>query len=255
MSHKAIPDASDEYCGTSYAAKLLNLSVGSIQSLVEKNELRAWKTQGGHRRISIQSIYQYQNRASLAPKAPSHPGKYLKVMVVEDDANTRAMYQASFDQWDVPIDANVVESAIEALLDLPVVNPHVLITDLRMPGIDGVQMLRQLSTHPQFAHVEVIVVTGLTVQEIEHYGDLPAGTQVLHKPVDMGWLKGYLQAMLSLRSSQKRQPQVTDTADWALQISFESGFLPASAGFFLPFWADLCAFLEAATLAVLKTHG
>ena len=48
MSHKAIPDAADEYCGTSYAAKLLNLSVGSIQSLVEKNELRAWKTQGGH---------------------------------------------------------------------------------------------------------------------------------------------------------------------------------------------------------------
>jgi excisionase family DNA binding protein len=54
MSHKAIPDSTDEYCGTSYAAKLLNLSVGSVQSLVEKNELVAWKTQGGHRRISIQ---------------------------------------------------------------------------------------------------------------------------------------------------------------------------------------------------------
>jgi excisionase family DNA binding protein len=56
MSHKAIPDTSDEYCGTSYAAKLLNLSVGTVQTLVEKNELEAWKTQGGHRRISIQSI-------------------------------------------------------------------------------------------------------------------------------------------------------------------------------------------------------
>jgi excisionase family DNA binding protein len=63
MSHKAIPDASDEYCGTSYAAKLLNLSVGTVQTLVEKNELTAWKTQGGHRRISIQSIRDYQNRA------------------------------------------------------------------------------------------------------------------------------------------------------------------------------------------------
>ena len=104
MSHKAIPDAADEYCGTSYAAKLLNLSVGSIQSLVEKNELRAWKTQGGHRRISIQSIHQYQNRANLAPKAPAQgSGKYLKVMVVEDDPTTRAVYQAHFDQWDIPL--------------------------------------------------------------------------------------------------------------------------------------------------------
>jgi len=36
MSHKATPDSSDEYCGTSYAAKLLNLSVGTVQTLVEK---------------------------------------------------------------------------------------------------------------------------------------------------------------------------------------------------------------------------
>ena len=210
MSHKAIPDAADEDCGTSYAAKLLNLSVGSIQSLVEKNELRAWKTQGGHRRISIQSIHQYQNRANLTPKPQTHIGKYLKIMVVEDDENTRAMYQAHFDAWDVPIDATILESAIEALLDLPMVKPHVLITDLRMPGIDGFEMLRQLSAHPQFAHVEVIAVTGLSAEEIKQYPDMPEGTHVLHKPVDMGWLRGYLQAMLSMRISPKRLAPTLD---------------------------------------------
>ena len=32
----------DGYCGTSYAAKMLGISVGTVQSLVEKNELKAW---------------------------------------------------------------------------------------------------------------------------------------------------------------------------------------------------------------------
>ena len=204
MSHKAIPDSTDEYCGTSYAAKLLNLSVGSIQSLVEKNELFAWKTQGGHRRISLQSIYQYQSRANLLPKLPAQSGKYLKVMVVEDDANTRAMYQAHFDSWDLPIDSVMQVSAIEALLDIPVVKPQVLMTDLRMPGIDGVAMLRQLSVHPQFTKMSVIVITGLSNDEIAAYGELPTGTHVLHKPVDMGWLKGYFKALMSLRILPKR---------------------------------------------------
>ena len=204
MSHKAIPDSTDEYCGTSYAAKLLNLSVGSIQSLVEKNELFAWKTQGGHRRISLQSIYQYQSRANLLPKLPAQSGKYLKVMVVEDDANTRAMYQAYFDSWDLPIDSVMQVSAIEALLDIPVVKPQVLMADLRMPGIDGVEMLRQLSLHPQFTKMSVIVITGLSNDEIAAYGELPTGTHVLHKPVDMGWLKGYFQALMSLRILPKR---------------------------------------------------
>jgi excisionase family DNA binding protein len=211
MSHKAIPDSTDEYCGTSYAAKLLNLSVGSVQSLVEKNELVAWKTQGGHRRISIQSIYQYQNRANLSPKAQSHNGKYLRVMVVEDDVNSRAMYQAHFDSWDLPIDAVMQVSAIEALLDIPVVKPQVLMADLRMPGIDGVEMLRQLSAHPQFTKMSVIVITGLSDDEIAAYGELPAGTHVLRKPVDMGWLKGYFQAMLSLRSPPKRATASLDS--------------------------------------------
>jgi len=212
MSHKAIPDSTDEYCGTSYAAKLLNLSVGSVQSLVEKNELLAWKTQGGHRRISIQSIYQYQNRANLSPKAQSHNGKYLRVMVVEDDANSRAMYQAHFDSWDLPIDAVMQVSAIEALLDIPVVKPQVLMADLRMPGIDGVEMLRQLSAHPQFTKMSVIVITGLSDDEIAAYGELPAGTHVLRKPVDMGWLKGYFQAMLSLRTPLKKTTVQLDIA-------------------------------------------
>jgi excisionase family DNA binding protein len=213
MSHKATPDSSDEYCGTSYAAKLLNLSVGSVQTLVEKNELLAWKTQGGHRRISIQSIYDYQNRSSLAPVNSFQEGKHLKVMVVEDDESTRTMYRAHFDKWDLPIDATITSSAIEALLDIPVLKPQVLLADLRMPGIDGVEMLRQLHVHPQFAQVSVIVITGLSDEEISKYGDLPEGTHVLRKPVDMGWLRGYFEAMLSIRGGAKRRQPVTSDAE------------------------------------------
>jgi excisionase family DNA binding protein len=212
MSHKATPDSSDEYCGTSYAAKLLNLSVGSVQTLVEKNELSAWKTQGGHSRISIQSIYDYQARAALSPSNHFNDGKYLRVMVVEDDPATRAMYQSHFDAWDLSIDPTITSSAIEALLDIPVLKPQVLLTDLRMPGIDGVEMLRQLNKHPQFAQVAVIAVTGLSQEDIEAYGGLPEGTHVLRKPVDMGWLRGYFQAMLSIRVGTKRRPAAAPAA-------------------------------------------
>jgi excisionase family DNA binding protein len=159
MSHKAIPDNSDEYCGTSYAAKLLNLSVGTVQTLVEKNELEAWKTQGGHRRISIQSSRDYQNRATISPNANYQDTKRLKVMVVEDDEMTRTMFQMHFDQWDLSLDTTITASAIEALLDISVLKPQVLLTDLRMPGIDGVEMLRQLHTHPLFSQMAVIVIT------------------------------------------------------------------------------------------------
>jgi DNA-binding response OmpR family regulator len=125
-------------------------------------------------------------------------------MVVEDDEFTRIMFQKHFDQWDLSIDATITASAVEALLDISVLKPQVLITDLRMPGIDGVEMLRQLNSHPLFAQMSVIVITGLSDEEIAVYGELPAGSHVLRKPIDMGWLRGYFQAMFSIRQGVRR---------------------------------------------------
>jgi CheY-like chemotaxis protein len=98
------------------------------------------------------------------------------------------------------------------LLDISVLKPQVLLTDLRMPGIDGVEMLRQLHTHPLFAQMSVIVITGLSDEEIATYGELPAGSHVLRKPIDMGWLRGYFQAMFSLRQGGRRRIPTPQTA-------------------------------------------
>lgn len=49
-------DGYESFCGTSYASKVLGISIGTVQGLVERNELRAWRTNGGHRRISLKSI-------------------------------------------------------------------------------------------------------------------------------------------------------------------------------------------------------
>ncbi|MBY0521377.1 MAG: helix-turn-helix domain-containing protein, partial [Sphingomonas sp.] len=42
---------SNAYCTTRDAAKILGVSVRSVQVWVEKGLLRAWKTEGGHRRV------------------------------------------------------------------------------------------------------------------------------------------------------------------------------------------------------------
>ena len=159
MSNKITFDAGSEYCGTSYAAKMLDLSVGTVQSLVEKGELVAWKTQGGHRRISIQSVRDFQRRNNYISKSHLVSGQRLKVMVVEDEDLTRQMLSDHFQQWDLPLDPSFFSSAMTALLDWPQLQPQVLITDLRMPGLDGFELIRTLHDHPRYAQMVVVVVT------------------------------------------------------------------------------------------------
>lgn len=194
--------AVDGFCGTSYAAKLLGLSVGTVQSLVESQELTAWKTQGGHRRIAMQSLLDYQ-AAHVSPSValPHHTGR-LHVMVVEDDPNTQKMYQAHFDRWALPLEIVVYASAMEALLDLPVLNPLVLLTDLHMPDMNGFKLIQTIREHKLFAALPLIALTGLTTEAIEKEGGLHKDVLILNKPIDMDWLKGFLEGIVSMKTVQ-----------------------------------------------------
>ncbi len=204
MATLSIKEPYDGYCGTSYAAKVLGISVGTVQGLVEKNDLRAWKTQGGHRRISLQSIQEYQRRHNLSQASSSATEDCLRVLVVEDDENTRLMLQANFEKWGLPIDAVMYSSAMEALLDMPSLQPQVLLTDLRMPNVDGFQFLKTLSQHTLFSSMAIVAITGLSAKEVQAKGGLPDGVQLLQKPIDLDWLRGFFDALMSMRQINRR---------------------------------------------------
>lgn len=189
----------DGYCGTSYAAKLLRVSVGTVQNLVESNSLKAWKTQGGHRRISLQSIQEYQLAHNLEPSSWNASDANLRVLVVEDDENTRLMYQAYFDRWLLPLDVVMYASAMEALLDMPAMQPQVLLTDLKMPSMDGFQFIKTLREHKLFTTLPIIAITGLTQVQVDNKGGLPRDVQLLQKPIDMEWLRGFFEALIAVK--------------------------------------------------------
>jgi excisionase family DNA binding protein len=193
------PSSADDFCGTFYAAKMLGLSVGTVQALVEKNELSAWKTQGGHRRISMQSIQDYQRRHLKMTVATEGTPWRLKLMVVDDDPVLLSVIQASLDQWNLPVDCNAMTSAMEALIDMNTLKPDVLFSDLVMPGVDGFELLRTLRSNIAFSDMIFVAMTALDDDEIAKRGGLPSRTVVVHKPLDRNWLQGFLSAQVAMR--------------------------------------------------------
>jgi excisionase family DNA binding protein len=55
-----------EYLSTRQSAKVLQVSLGTVQKMVELGELIAWKTRGGHRRILASSLDQQLARRKRA---------------------------------------------------------------------------------------------------------------------------------------------------------------------------------------------
>ncbi|MFM7000266.1 MAG: response regulator [Limnohabitans sp.] len=201
MQTNPSPDTLEDYCGTTYAAKLLGLSVGTIQTLVEKNELQAWKTQGGHRRISMPSIREYQRKHNMLTTAADARDNRLRVLLVEDDPVTREMLRDFCNRCAMPVDCTAMSSGLEALIDIASIQPDVLIADVNMPGVDGFELLRTLRNNPQFNKMTSLVVSALSPEEIEARGGLPEGTIFMAKPVNMHWFNGFFAAMMAGRQA------------------------------------------------------
>ncbi len=192
----------DDYCGTSYAAKLLGLSVGTVQGLVEKSELHGWKTQGGHRRISLHSINDYMLKKNVKYLAPELRGKHLRILLVEDDAITREMIRGYCDNFDLPVDCTAMSSGMEALIDISSINPDLLITDLDMPGIDGFELLRTIRQNPQFNQMVIIALSALSTTDIEKRGGLPEASIYMAKPLKADWLNGFFTGIIAEKTNK-----------------------------------------------------
>lgn len=193
-------DMQTGFCSTKYAANLLGLSVGTIQSLVDSNKLVAWRTQGGHRRISLQSVIDYQNISDIKMQVQPEPEVGTQVLIVEDDDNTRNMYQAYFEEWNLPLEVVIYSSALEALVDLHALSPLVLLTDLHMTNMDGFEFIGAVRQREPFTSLPIIAITGMDHENIQAHGGLDGDVLILNKPIDMKWLKGFLQGIVALKS-------------------------------------------------------
>ncbi len=203
MQNPAQTHLTDDYCGTTYAAKLLGLSVGTVQSLVERNELHAWKTQGGHRRISIPSIREYQRKLNMPQTSGDADQPQLKVLAVDDDPVVLEVLRQFALSCQFPVDLSTMSSGLEALIDIASIQPHVLIVDLNMPDVDGFEVLRKLRSNVQFDKMPCLAVSALTPEEIEVRGGLPEGVVFMSKPLQTQWLDGFMVAILATLQASK----------------------------------------------------
>ena len=175
---------------TRQAATLLNVSVRTVQLWVESGVLQAWKTAGGHRRISVGSIQQLldEKQDKQTPiRRPNTKGP-VTVIIVDDDKDTLLLYKMLINNWFPSLQVETAENGIDALVKIGEFKPTVLITDLQMPQLDGFAIIDRLHNDPQYKYLTPIVVTGMGAAEIAA-SNLPKSVPVLLKPIPVEELK------------------------------------------------------------------
>lgn len=184
-----------KYYTTIETAKLLGVSVRTIQLWVENGALEAWKTAGGHRRIVSQSVDDYIQRHQTSGSANSHK---KNILIVEDNPTVAKFYQAAINSWNFPVQLTCKQDGFEGLVEIGRSTPDLLISDIYMPGMDGLQMIRSLYKSELMSSQNIIVISGLSKESIDERGGVPSDIAFFTKPVDVASLKKTILSKLSL---------------------------------------------------------
>lgn len=184
---------------TKEAADLLGVSLKSVQIWSEGGLLDSWKTAGGHRRISRESVLRViksrQSGNSERGADPAWNGSRsggespLSVYVVEDDPLYQKIYRFKLSNWYPQPRLLTFSSGYEALVRIGQELPDLLIADVRMPGMNGIDMVKALQRMPECAGIEVVVVSALSPEELEELGGVPEGVRALSKPIQFSELE------------------------------------------------------------------
>lgn len=181
------PSGSGGHYTTIEAAALLGLAVRSVQLMVDRGELQAWKTPGGHRRISRESVHRWQHAQGGAHPLPPEGGtasqtSASRVLLIEDSVHFQNLVALLVRQHFPEVELRIAADGIVGLAMIGQWQPDVLIVDILLPGIDGATLITSLRTHPLFKGHRLIVVTSLEEHERAPYQFALSELSVVHKP-------------------------------------------------------------------------
>jgi excisionase family DNA binding protein len=184
-------------------AQTLGVSVQTVQRWVDAGHVKAWKTVGGHRKIDADSADAWIRRMRATgedaeeAKAISTPHVSLRALLVDDDAAFLEVLETLVADHIPGAAIEKANNGFQALQSMARTTPDLLVTDVVMPHIDGLEMLRHVSA--QATRPACVVVTSVLAREdVERKGALPADIHFFAKPLDQD-------AFATLLRSQARQ--------------------------------------------------
>lgn len=170
-------------CTTNKAAEILGVTAETIQLWIECDILKAWKTPGGHRRITLASIQKVANKdnALNASKLADDVADFT-ILYVENDEALADLTSQLLENLNLNLKVRHVFNGRDALISFGGIKPDLLITDLNMPRMNGFDMIRHIRNNKHCSHTHIAVVTGLDKLQIIEQGGLPDDIKIFSKP-------------------------------------------------------------------------
>jgi two-component system response regulator RpfG len=134
-----------------------------------------------------------------------------KVLIVDDETTGRTILSKIIQQVENDVNVEAFDNPLEALDWLDDNHPDLIVTDYRMPGMNGVDLIRKIRERQGCQDIPIMMITVVSEKSVR-YDALEAGaTAFLTRPIDQIECRTSCRNLLKLH---EQQSIIQDRADW-----------------------------------------
>lgn len=120
----------------------------------------------------------------------------LVVLIVEDVDDTREVMRLALEERGYRVlEAENGEQAVEVAL---AEHPDVILMDLSLPVLDGLEATERIRQHKDFSTTPIVAVTAHQETDLRADAQASGFTAYVTKPIDFNWLNDLLKDLLAL---------------------------------------------------------
>ncbi|MEJ2444928.1 MAG: response regulator [Exilibacterium sp.] len=166
---------------TGEAARHCGVTFRTVIRWIERGRLKAYKLPGrGDHRIRADDFVIFLRENSM-PVPDEFGGGNRMILVVEDQPEMAAAIRRVLTRANYEV--AVARDGFEAGTFLARHRPSLVTLDLKMPGVDGLQVLTYIREHSEHADTRVLVISAETTEGLER-ALIAGANDVLQKPFE-----------------------------------------------------------------------
>lgn len=119
-----------------------------------------------------------------------------KMLIIDDNTEFKTMVSCYFTELGFTVE--LAENGREGLAQAQVFKPDVILLDVMMPDVGGIEVLRELQTYDEVRAVPVLVITGtyFDTNMSELFKQESNCREFLSKTTDIAWLGKRVQELV-----------------------------------------------------------
>jgi excisionase family DNA binding protein len=163
-------------------AELLAVSPVTVRQWAQKGLIEARTTPGGHRRFTREAVIDFARRMAMTLPEGFDATAAQRVLIVDDDRQFNGMLVALFKQRYPDVEVAFAYDGFDAGRQVSRLKPTLVLLDIMMPGMDGVEVCRALKADAASSAARVIAMTGHHTRELEQRIVAAGAERLLKKP-------------------------------------------------------------------------